>query len=573
MKHAVAKIEDPIFDVIQRITDAPAQGGMPSIAVIVDENNLVLGVVTDGDIRKAVCKRVDFNQPVSSIMSKDPVCVEEDLSTEEFIKSAYKKMEDRSSSTGRQINNKVIKISKENKFIDIVNLHLLYRQEDVSQRLIAVYGLGFVGLTLALTLAENKLFEVVGIDVDKNKLEKLKDGVVPFYEVGLPSLLSQVLNEGNFNLSNDSQATQADVHIVSVGTPIDDNGKPIVKFIDDVCNSIGKILKKGDLVICRSTVPVGTTRKHIIPILEKQSNLKAGTDFHVSFAPERTVAGNALKELRVLPQVIGGYTPRCAKLCSSIFEKITKTIVNVDCLESAEVVKLINNTYRDLVFAFSNEVSYLCDRYNLDAFNVIQAANEGYPRNPIPTPSPGVGGTCLSKDPHLYGCHNNQNEFKEICLGNASREINKKGVDYVCWQFNKFLKRMHLKAKDLPILVMGLAFKGLPETSDYRNSPGVDLIQELKKMGCHVSVYDAVLKKSDMAEFGKVYDEASAALKGHKAVFFMNNHPYNTKFELYSGLKSLAAPALVFDGFGLINKNEVQSIDGITYSTMGFMSQ
>jgi len=149
----------------------------------------------------------------------------------------------------------------------------------------------------------------------------------------------------------------------------------------------------------RSTVPVGTTRKQVIPVLEHYSGLAAGSGFHIAFCPERTVEGQAIQELSSLPQIVGGLTEACTEKAVSFWSTLTDTVVRVDALEAAELVKLINNSYRDLSFAFANEFALLADRYNIDATRLIAAANEGYPRDKIPRPSPGVGGYCLTKDP------------------------------------------------------------------------------------------------------------------------------------------------------------------------------
>ena len=164
--------------------------------------------------------------------------------------------------------------------------------------------------------------------------------------------------------------------------------------MERVSTLVGNFLKEGDLVILRSTVPVSTCRNIVLPILEEKSKLTCGEDFHLTFAPERTIEGKALEELKSLPQIIGGYSKECVNIASNFFRYLSPHIVAVESLEEAEMIKLVNNTFRDLSFAFANELVYICDKFNLDTTKIIKDASEGYPRNKLPLPG-FVGGYCL----------------------------------------------------------------------------------------------------------------------------------------------------------------------------------
>jgi nucleotide sugar dehydrogenase len=567
IKHALVFEEDSIREVVQKIDIVGQSGGAIGIAVVVDPSNKVIGVVTDGDIREAICNNIDFTLPISRIMSKNPLCVSASFSPNEILKKTFDEM------TKRKITvSNIILIDEESKFIDVTNLHDLYRRQDLSKKTVSVYGMGFVGLTLAATLAENRHFDVEGIDLNNSVISQLKKGIPHFYEKGLDSLITQLISRKNiqFNHINNVRG-YADIHIVSVGTPINSIGDPDKSFLKNCAAQIGPILKKGNLVICRSTVPVGTTRKFFIPELEKHTILRAGVDFHVAFCPERTVEGDALKELRSLPQIVGGLTTLCRDAAANVFQKITSTVVYVDTLEAAEVIKLINNSYRDLVFSFANETAYMCDSYNIDAFDVIAAANDGYPRNPIPKPSPGVGGICLSKDPILYSVHEDLASFSSVKLGKLSREINSLGADYVVWQLNKFLLK-YPKENKLEILIAGIAFKGVPDTSDIRFSPAIDLLLKLKEKGCIIKCYDSIVSSRDIINLDVKFVNIKDGFKKTDAVFFMNNHPSNLSFNINDALNSMNKPALFFDGWRMFAKEHIESFDKITYATMGYMS-
>ena len=240
-----------------------------------------------------------------------------------------------------------------------------------------VYGLGFVGLTLANILA-SRGNKVTGIDTNKSIVCQLSDGIPTIYEPNLPDMLNVNLKSGNISFTDSIPTTSSPFIIIAVGTPVSSSGDVDLTYIHSVIKSVSTNLKRNDLIMLRSTVPVGTTRS-LISILESNSGLVAGVDFHLAFTPERTVEGNALSEVTSLPQIVGGYTKKCTDLAVRFWQKIANNVVVVDSLEASELVKLINNSFRDLSFAFSNGVSLLCDQYNIDATRLILSANEGYP--------------------------------------------------------------------------------------------------------------------------------------------------------------------------------------------------
>jgi UDP-N-acetyl-D-mannosaminuronic acid dehydrogenase len=229
----------------------------------------------------------------------------------------------------------------------------------------------------------------------------------------------------------------------------------------------------------------------------------------------------------------------------------------------------MNNTFRDLVFSFANEVAFLCDDFNVDAFRLIQAANEGYPRNPIPMPSPGVAGLCLSKDPYLYS-HPQVTTSLKPSLGKASRAINGQGVSYVLSKLDKFAKRYGLDIGTMKILLVGLAFKGMPETSDYRDSVALELIKSLNKS--NLTIKDFVVSDADICALGYVpADDMAAAARSADAILIMNNHYLNNKFNLVQALQGRKKPVLLFDGWHMFNQRELEGM-GVTYATMGYMT-
>ena len=288
-----------------------------------------------------------------------------------------------------------------------------------------VYGLGYVGLTLSIILAENG-YNVTGIDKDVNKIKLLNKNKSYLHERNLEKRLLGIIKKNALFLTK-LKKHPAQYHIICVATPINKNKIPITKNLFNVASDICINLKKGDCIIIRSTVPIGFTRK-IIKFITDKTKLSVGEDFYICHAPERTIEGNALEELISNPQILGGYSNKCLEKGLNFFKKINDKIILVKNLESAEIAKLIDNSYRDTVFAFSNEISEICERYNLDAIDIIKKCNSDYKRNNIPLPSPGVGGACLTKDPHILSYSASKKNYRSKLII-SSRSVNKKSIN------------------------------------------------------------------------------------------------------------------------------------------------
>ena len=430
-----------------------------------------------------------------------------------------------------------------------------------------VYGLGFVGLTLAVALAGRGHF-VTGIDTNGALVEQLLAGKPHVFEPRLPDMLRRALSDEQVSFRTAPAEEHHSVVVIAVGTPVDDDGSASLNALEVACEAVGRRLMRGDLIMLRSTVPVGTTRGFVRDLLEAGSGLKAGEEFHLAFTPERTVEGQAMQELASLPQIVGGLTSRCAEKATAFWQTLTDSVVLVDSLEAAELVKLINNSYRDLSFAFANGLALLADRFNLDAGRVIAAANEGYPRNPIPKPSPGVGGYCLTKDPFLSAAVDR--EAGHGLLSRHGREVNQLAGQYPVQVVRRFAERMGQPMSELSVLVAGLAFKGLPETNDLRGSSGVHVCFELERYGCKVFGYDAVVDPVAIEALGIKPVKLQEAAHRCDALLVMNHHPDNVPDGLIARLHRRMT--LLFDGWSLLDRYEVEQYDGITYATMGYMT-
>ncbi|MEK7124200.1 MAG: nucleotide sugar dehydrogenase [Patescibacteria group bacterium] len=432
---------------------------------------------------------------------------------------------------------------------------------------ICIIGMGFIGTTLAAVLAEAG-FEVFGIERDAKKLEQLKQGKSHFFEKGLEEILATTTGK-NLNFFEKIPADKKiDAFIITVFTPVDETTKK--PDLTHVKNAIGDLLphlQDGQLIVLRSTVPVGVSRNMVFPILEK-----SGKKIHLSFCPERIAEGKAIEELKTLPQIIGGLDEESIKLSEEIFSKITPSVVKTSSPETAEIIKLINNSYRDFSFAYANQIALICKNLNLDAKEVIESANKDYPRSNILQPGfvggnkPGfVGGVCLEKDPYILLDLIDQSGI-DGGLIKAARLINESLANHV---FEKSAE--HLKEKkDAKILISGFAFKGHPETDDMRGSPAVKLLEIFKKARfSNIYGHDFIVKKTDIENLGVRHASLEEGMQDADTVIFMNNHKKYQDIDI-ENLAGKAKPgALIFDGWQLFDQ-KIKNIKNINYESIGY---
>lgn len=563
----VADLNDSIDSVVRRMAKKSRNVKYPGLAVVLNNQGQLEGILTDGDIRRAYARDVSFKDKVSNVMIDDPITLPVDTLAEKTLDEIRTTIEGKSRLNANWVRH-ILFVDKQKKVVKVVDYVELMQNASMSLKNIAVLGLGYVGLTLAVYLA-NQGYRLTGNDINQNLISQLQNGNPHIHEPGLADMLKVNLEHEKINfqtqLTNDH-----DIYILAVGTPLDSENKPDLSFIEKAVKEISKFLKLNDQIMIRSTIPVGTTRHYIIPLLEDKTGLKAGDDFSISFVPERTVEGNAINELRTLPQIVGGYSNRCLKRGSAFWSTVVSTVVQVSSLEAAELVKLANNTYRDLSFAFSNEIALLADRHNIDSFELINAANEGYPRNPIPLPSPGVGGYCLSKDPFLYGSviEGGKNKAK---LGLISREINQEAALYPIEKLKVFAKKKNYDLKNLSVVIIGIAYKGIPETTDIRASVAVKIFEELKNQVSKITGWDYVVQERILKNVGfHTNKNLQKSINESNVILILNNHPGNVISEV---LQPSENGRLIFDGWRQYNANEISKIEGLTYATMGYMSE
>ena len=435
---------------------------------------------------------------------------------------------------------------------------------------IAVIGLGFVGLTLSLALAD-KGVKVYGVETNPNTLKILSQGMPTFNEKGIEQYLQRNIGK-NFQVfaKLDEFPSQPDTYVICVATPIFE-GKPNMSQLKAATESIGKYFSGDELIIVRSTSPVGTTREFILPILDEEiqkRNIKKS--IKIVFAPERTAEGVALKELNELPQIIGGLDQECTIKAIDLFRRITPTIIEVSSLETAEMIKLIDNSFRDVRFAYANEISLLAEKLGVDANECITKANIHYQRNNIPLPSPGVGGPCLSKDSYLLVGSKKILEsipnYQSIVL--TGRNVNETIPILLVEKIKKNISKIKKSSDTIKIFVMGFAFKGEPETSDIRDSPTLIVVKNLI-IDYKVFGHDNLVLKEDIEKTGVISVNIEEGFKNADCVVIMNNHKNYKNLDIQKLFQSSSKPCIFVDCWRLFDKKMFENNPDIKYTGVG----
>jgi UDP-N-acetyl-D-mannosaminuronic acid dehydrogenase len=434
---------------------------------------------------------------------------------------------------------------------------------------IAIVGMGYVGLTLLVVLAKNG-FEVYGIEIKKEIVENLKKGNPQFHEKRLKALLRQQQKLGNLKILESLPNDKIDIYIICVGTPLKNESRtPNMDYIMNVVVNVANHMYKNSLIILRSTVPVGTSRNIVLPLLEKQSGLKAGKDFSFAFAPERTIEGNAIAELETNSQIIGGFNEKSVSQASDLFRKLTPTVINVSSLEAAEMIKILDNTYRDIRFAYANEIAMVCEKLNLDATELINAANTHYPRNNIPVPSPGVGGACLSKDPYILIDFAKKAGYDAKII-EASRVINEYIPIQIVKRIKTKLEEFNKNIKNAKIFIVGFAFKGQPETSDMRDSTTLWFLDELKKYASNIHGFDPVVDNKQLKHLGiNVCDAMEEGYSNADVIVFLNNHRSYLDLDPFEICSKMNKPMIFYDAWRMFEKELFKNIEDIYYMGVG----
>jgi UDP-N-acetyl-D-glucosamine dehydrogenase len=350
---------------------------------------------------------------------------------------------------------------------------------------IGVIGLGYVGLPLALEFARRG-FRVTGVDLNRAKIESLQQG--ESYIEDVPSAdVSAAVKSGSFTATTDfAELSRCDVINVCVPTPLTRSKDPDVSHMASAMEEIRKRLRSGQLIVLGSTTYPGTTHELFVPLLES-TGLRVGHDFALAFAPERIDPANRQFSVREVPKVVGGETPLCCELACCVFETIFERVVPVSSTQSAEMVKLLENTFRAINIGLVNEVAMMCHRLGLDVWEVIEAAATkpyGYMKF---LPGPGLGGHCIPVDPTYLSWKMKSLNFPARFIDLAT-EINGQMPDHVAERVGDLLNEDRIAVNGSRILILGAAYKG--NVSDVRESPALDVMKLLRAKGAEIAYHD-----------------------------------------------------------------------------------
>lgn len=442
---------------------------------------------------------------------------------------------------------------------------------------IVVIGMGYVGIPMAALLADVDDFYVTGIQRRSQrsgwKIDWLNQGKNPFEgeEPGLDELIAKVVKNGKFKVT-DSYASVADADfiLIDVQTPVDlDSKRPRYESLKDVSRLIAPYLKKGVTIIMESTVAPGTTDNIVNPILEEVSGLKRGEDFYLVFSFERVMPGKMLEFITDMERVIGGGCDKAKERAMFLYGNVVKKDLQITDTLTAELTKCIENTYRDVNIAFSNEMALLCEDYNRNVFEIIELINRRHDRM-MHYPGSGVGGHCLTKDPHLlvYG-HRTYTDHKfnsDILL--KARELNDYMPKHMVELMEDVFRESRKLVDNIKIVLLGVSYKA--NTDDIRNTPTENIVNELKSRYHSHNItfiaHDPYVKDRDYKKT-ELTDDFDKAVIGADVLMFATNHKEYYDIDLDDLKKKVRTP-IIIDGRNIFNKKIVED-KGFIYRKVG----
>ena len=367
---------------------------------------------------------------------------------------------------------------------------------------LATVGLGYVGLPLSVEFARAGI-RVVGIDIEREKVEAIGRG--ESYVRDVPSeTVGKLVEEGTLSATTDFDVlTDKDAVIICVPTPLSKTKDPDLSLVVNASREIAKRLRDGQLVVLESTTYPGTTEELILPSL-RESGLEVGKDFFLAFSPERVDPGNTHWDTRNTPKIIGGMTPSCLEAACALYAHAVDQVIPVSSTRSAEMVKLLENTFRSVNIGLVNEVALMCDRLGVDVWEVIDAAATK-PFGFMPFyPGPGLGGHCIPIDPFYLSWKLKTLNYRARFIELAG-EINSGMPYYVVNKIQDALNERQKSVKGSRILILGMSYKS--DIDDVRESPGLDILRILEQKGAQVIYHDPLVPELDMD--GKTYRSVS----------------------------------------------------------------
>jgi UDP-N-acetyl-D-mannosaminuronic acid dehydrogenase len=424
------------------------------------------------------------------------------------------------------------------------------------QAKVAVVGLGYVGLPVATLIAASG-FDVVGVDLRRERVDPVNEGQnpLPGSEPELPELLAEQVAAGRLTASTDSATLgKAEVILVAVETPVDDDHHPGFEVLHSACRQIGAAMADGTLVIIESTIAPGTMEAVVIPELEKASGKRCGDLFHVGHCPERVMPGRLLLNLRTMSRVVGGHSPAAAEVMAELYRSYVQADLDLTDMQTAEIVKTAENSYRDVNIAFANELAMICDTVGADVWSIRRLVNKSPGRNVL-LPGPGVGGHCLPKDPWLL-----VSVLGEAAAGSmiaSARRTNEGMPAHTAGLVEELLGGAGLPTAGAVVAILGYSY--LENSGDTRHSPSADLEKLLLARGCQVRLHDPFVSEL-RGDVGKL-------LAGSDCAVLMVAHQAYLDEDLGPWAAAMRHPLLV-DARGVLEPVAAQAA-GLTIRRLG----
>lgn len=428
---------------------------------------------------------------------------------------------------------------------------------DLTNRVIAVVGLGYVGLPLAIEYG--KKYRVIGFDIFEPRVAELNAGKDHTLEADLVGMkqarnLYETTKKVGLTLTSDiSELKQANTYIVTVPTPIDRFNTPDLKPLLSASELIGKTLNRGDIVIYESTVYPGCTEEDCVPVLEKFSGLKFNQDFYCGYSPERINPGDKVNTLTKIKKITSGSTPEVADIVDALYNSILENGTHrAPNMKVAEAAKAVENSQRDVNISFMNELALICDRVGIDTNDVIEAAGTKW--NFLKYRPGLVGGHCISVDPY-YLAHKAKALGYEPQVILSGRAVNNSIAKFIADKTLKLMIQKDHKIKDSNVLILGVTFK--ENCPDCRNTKVVDIATELEDFGCRVDIYDPWASPEVVRhEYGKELIAAVDPEKKYEAVVACVSH---NQFKTFDFKKYREQGAVIFDVKGFVPRELVDA--------------
>jgi UDP-N-acetyl-D-glucosamine dehydrogenase len=403
---------------------------------------------------------------------------------------------------------------------------------------VGVIGLGYVGLPLAIQATSSKL-KVYGYDINEKRVSDYNDGQSSIEDISNQEL-QKSLKDGLFLSADPKYLSDSEVIVISVPTPLTDY-QPDLSFVRSAAETIAQHIVKEQIIILESTTYPGTTVEVLVPIIEDISGLKAGVDFYVGYSPERIDPGNEKWNFKNTPKIISGINEKSLQKIKAFYEKIIDSVVSVGGTKEAEMVKLLENTYRHVNIALINELAILCNMLEIDIWEVVDAAKTKPFGFESFRPGPGVGGHCIPVDPNYLSFKTRQ-IGKPVRFVELAQEINNSMPNYVV---SRLLEKMNLLEKPFKnsnILILGVAYK--KDIGDVRESPALGIIENLLDRGVNVKYFDPYVSEIDVKNQKINKEESLDNIKNYDLILV---HTAHTEFEKFD-FNNITVP--IFDATG-----------------------